>query len=127
VNGLPSTHPEVGWGGPGGYCYQKAYVEFFCSPASLKKLLEELPRHTNLSYHAMNAKGEEYTNNSAAGQGRVNAVTWGVFPGREIVQPTVVDSASFAAWKVRVRVRVARCGAGWCGAGRGVGWLLLGR
>lgn len=30
----------------------------------------------------------------------VNAVTWGVFPGREIVQPTVVDAASFAIWKV---------------------------
>ena len=29
-----------------------------------------------------------------------NAVTWGVFPGQEIVQPTVVDGASFMAWKV---------------------------
>ena len=28
-----------------------------------------------------------------------NAVTWGVFPGREIVQPTVVDPHSFRAWK----------------------------
>jgi methylenetetrahydrofolate reductase (NADPH) len=26
-------------------------------------------------------------------------VTWGVFPGREIIQPTIVDSDSFAAWK----------------------------
>ena len=24
-----------------------------------------------------------------------NAVTWGIFPGREIVQPTVVDPVSF--------------------------------
>jgi hypothetical protein len=31
---------------------------------------------------------------------RVNAVTWGVFPGREIVQPTVVDMVSFGIWKV---------------------------
>jgi methylenetetrahydrofolate reductase (NADPH) len=31
----------------------------------------------------------------------VNAVTWGVFPGREIVQPTVVDPTSFPAWKVQ--------------------------
>ncbi len=29
----------------------------------------------------------------------MNAVTWGVFPGREIVQPTVVDSESFYIWK----------------------------
>ena len=28
----------------------------------------------------------------------MTAVTWGVFPGREIVQPTVVDPASFGAW-----------------------------
>ena len=28
------------------------------------------------------------------------AVTWGVFPGAEIVQPTVVDPVSFDIWKV---------------------------
>lgn len=28
-----------------------------------------------------------------------NAVTWGVFPGKEIVQPTVVDPISFLSWK----------------------------
>ena len=27
------------------------------------------------------------------------AVTWGVFPGREIIQPTVVDPESFLVWK----------------------------
>lgn len=27
------------------------------------------------------------------------AVTWGVFPGREILQPTVVDPVSFKVWK----------------------------
>jgi len=31
--------------------------------------------------------------------GEPNAVTWGVFPGREIVQPTVVDPVSFRAWR----------------------------
>lgn len=29
-----------------------------------------------------------------------NAVTWGIFPGREIIQPTVVDPDSFMYWKV---------------------------
>lgn len=29
----------------------------------------------------------------------VNAVTWGVFPAKEIIQPTVVDPASFMIWK----------------------------
>jgi methylenetetrahydrofolate reductase (NADPH) len=28
-----------------------------------------------------------------------NAVTWGVFPGKEIIQPTVVDPISFLSWK----------------------------
>ena len=31
----------------------------------------------------------------------VNAVTWGVFPAKEVVQPTVVDPQSFTVWKVR--------------------------
>lgn len=30
-----------------------------------------------------------------------NAVTWGVFPGSEIIQPTVVDPVAFHFWKVR--------------------------
>lgn len=33
-----------------------------------------------------------------------NAVTWGIFPGREIVQPTVVDPVSFMYWKVSRRL-----------------------
>lgn len=28
------------------------------------------------------------------------AVTWGVFAGKEIIQPTVVDPVSFMIWKV---------------------------
>lgn len=27
-------------------------------------------------------------------------MTWGIFPGREIIQPTVVDPISFMFWKV---------------------------
>lgn len=27
-------------------------------------------------------------------------MTWGVFPGKEIVQPTIVEAVSFMAWKV---------------------------
>ena len=27
------------------------------------------------------------------------AVTWGVFPGKEVIQPTVVEEKSFLAWK----------------------------
>jgi len=29
----------------------------------------------------------------------VNAVTWGVFKGKEVIQPTVVDHEAFVIWK----------------------------
>uniref|UniRef100_A0A673U5S3 Methylenetetrahydrofolate reductase n=1 Tax=Suricata suricatta TaxID=37032 RepID=A0A673U5S3_SURSU len=41
-------------------------------------------------------KGENITN---APELQPNAVTWGIFPGREIIQPTVVDPISFMFWK----------------------------
>lgn len=31
----------------------------------------------------------------------VNAVTWAVFPGKEIVQSTIIEEVSFLSWKVR--------------------------
>lgn len=97
VNGASSSDPSVGWGGDDGYVFQKAYVEFFVAPELLAKLLAAIERdYPNLSYHALNAKGDEFRNTPLRS---VNAVTWGVFPGREIIQPTIVDSDSFAAWK----------------------------
>lgn len=33
-------------------------------------------------------------------EGAANTVTWGVFPGKEIVQPTIIEEVSFCAWKV---------------------------
>lgn len=32
--------------------------------------------------------------------GEANTVTWGIFPGKEIVQPTIIGKVSFCAWKV---------------------------
>ena len=32
------------------------------------------------------------------------AVTWGVFSGSEIIQPTVVDPVTFHLWKVRMEL-----------------------
>ena len=80
------------------FVFQKSYVEFFCSPESWKQLLSYLPKHPSVSYHAMNFEGAEFLNCKEE-RPRVNAVTWGVFPGREIIQPTVVDTESFTAWK----------------------------
>ena len=97
VNAARSDHPVHGWGGPGGYVFQKSYLEFFASPAKLTVLMDAIkasPRGQSLSFMAINARGESFANFSG-----VNAVTWGVFPGKEILQPTVVDSNTFLVWK----------------------------
>ncbi|KAI9910002.1 hypothetical protein PsorP6_010785 [Peronosclerospora sorghi] len=97
VNGVSSSDPSVGWGGDHGVVFQKAYVEFFVAPAKLTHLVTVMRRdYPQLSFHALNRRGDEHRNTPLHS---VTAVTWGVFPGAEIIQPTVVDSDSFAAWK----------------------------
>lgn len=44
----------------------------------------------------INKQGDLRTNTHSDGP---NAVTWGVFPGKEIIQPTIVEAVSFMAWK----------------------------
>jgi len=102
VNGALSTDLVYGWGPAGGVVYQKAYVEFFCSPAILKTLKEHFSKKKDVEWMAVSKKGDSQTsetNSGPAADPMVTAVTWGVFPGREIQQPTVVDAASFRAWK----------------------------
>ncbi|KAL8482647.1 hypothetical protein ACS0TY_025622 [Phlomoides rotata] len=96
VNGAKSDSPSVGWGGSGGYVYQKAYVEFFCSHSSLNALVDKCKAFPYLTYMAVNKEGKWISN---VNNTDVNAVTWGVFPAKEIIQPTVVDPASFMIWK----------------------------
>jgi methylenetetrahydrofolate reductase (NADPH) len=105
--------------------YQKAYIEFFCSPAHLDALEQAIRENKkafkSLVYHAVNARGDirasevstdigstspssrsssvQSSTNAASFKRSVCAVTWGVFPGREILQPTVVDTESFLVWK----------------------------
>eukprot|EP01114_Cavostelium_apophysatum_P016958 TRINITY_DN492_c0_g1_i1.p1 TRINITY_DN492_c0_g1~~TRINITY_DN492_c0_g1_i1.p1 ORF type:complete len:583 (-),score=137.66 TRINITY_DN492_c0_g1_i1:23-1771(-) len=95
VNGASSNDEKYGWGPKNGFVYQKAYVEFFVDVQNLRKILSVAERFPTLTYHAVNKNGESFTN---TGQG-ANAVTWGVFPGKEIVQPTVVEAVSFTVWK----------------------------
>ncbi|KAF8364142.1 mthf-1 [Pristionchus pacificus] len=98
VNGAPSTDPLVGWGKPGGYCYQKAYLECFISAENAASLLEFIDEHhPRINYHIVNKDGSMDRSNAEATT--PIAVTWGVFPGAEIAQPTVVDPISFRVWR----------------------------
>uniref|UniRef100_A0A7E4VGY0 methylenetetrahydrofolate reductase (NADPH) n=1 Tax=Panagrellus redivivus TaxID=6233 RepID=A0A7E4VGY0_PANRE len=97
VNSAPSSDPLVGWGKPGGYCYQKAYLEFFISKARAIKLKAVLEQYPQVNYHVINKDASIDWSNSDPTM--PIAVTWGVFPGCEIAQPTVVDPLSFRVWK----------------------------
>uniref|UniRef100_A0A8C9C2C9 Methylenetetrahydrofolate reductase n=1 Tax=Phocoena sinus TaxID=42100 RepID=A0A8C9C2C9_PHOSS len=97
INGKPSSDPVVGWGPGGGYVFQKAYLEFFTSRETVEALLQVLKKYElRVNYHIVDVKGDNITN---APELQPNAVTWGIFPGREIIQPTVVDPVSFMFWK----------------------------
>lgn len=90
MNGINSDSKD-GWGGQNGLLYQKAYLEFFCS----KDNFDKLKLDDNISYCAVNNNGDIITNCSNC----TIAVTWGVFPKKEIIQPTIVDYESFLIWK----------------------------
>ena len=96
VNAEPSETRDVGWGPKGGYVYQKAYIEFFCSPETAQYVFSLIKgdKYDQLTFMAANSAGDSEANHDG-----VTAVTWGVFPGKEIVQPTIVDTASFAEWR----------------------------
>ncbi|XP_068094851.1 methylenetetrahydrofolate reductase (NADPH) [Hyperolius riggenbachi] len=97
VNGKPSTDPIVGWGPSRGYVFQKAYLEFFTSSEMVTALIKVLKRYEpRVNYQIVNVHGKNITNSPDL---QPNAVTWGIFPGREIIQPTVVDPVSFMYWK----------------------------
>ncbi|KZT10171.1 methylenetetrahydrofolate reduct [Laetiporus sulphureus 93-53] len=96
VDGARSDDRIHGWGPSNGYVYQKAYLEFFVSPELLDALLPNIERDVNITYYVLNKRGDLRTNTHSDGP---NAVTWGVFPNKEIIQPTIVEAISFMAWK----------------------------
>jgi methylenetetrahydrofolate reductase (NADPH) len=90
VDGVKSSHPVHGWGPPNGYVYQKAYLELLVPPELFEKALPRIEAHPDLSYYAATKSGPLKTNASSEGP---NAVTWGVFPGKEIAQPLFVENS----------------------------------
>ncbi|KAI7822104.1 methylenetetrahydrofolate reductase-domain-containing protein [Kickxella alabastrina] len=102
IDGVASSDSLCGWGPRGGYVYQKAFVECFVPgelfPEFVSRLQSAAPRVT---YYAANDKGD-FVTNAATGEGvgeAVTAVTWGVFPGRAVVEPTLIDKMNFLAWR----------------------------
>ncbi|SPQ21820.1 0f2f300d-7324-4f58-9937-30f8bfa58d62 [Thermothielavioides terrestris] len=117
VNGLPSSDPTFGWGPENGFVFQKAFVEFFLPSEDWKALERKLTRPEMkdvVCFYATNAAGDYVSSDTAfprapaaarggaaAGEQQeasTNAVTWGVFPGKEIVTPTIIEEVSFRAW-----------------------------
>lgn len=94
INGEKSDHPMCGWGGVGGRVYQKAYIEFFTSFEKLNLLISESNSFPNLCLYAIDSAGVVYYSGSKG----VTALTWGVFPNREIQQPTIFDLTTFVVW-----------------------------
>lgn len=54
VNGAKSTDPVHGWGVPGGYVYQKAYLEFFTCRKNVEILKGLLTKYPQINYHIIN-------------------------------------------------------------------------
>ncbi|KAF8343930.1 MTHFR-domain-containing protein [Cantharellus anzutake] len=98
VDAARSDDLVFGWGPGEGYVFQKSFVEFFCTSTSLQSLTARVVRHGNgaITYYASNSSGGFISNAEA---GTRHAVTWGVFPGQEIAQPTVIEQESFLSWK----------------------------
>ncbi|KAL4942911.1 hypothetical protein BDV06DRAFT_191126 [Aspergillus oleicola] len=111
VNGVRSDDSIFGWGPPGeGFVFQKPFVEFFCPTADFTNTLKPLLTshgHEKLAWFATNAAGDfesslpAQTSDMEAiemNPNNVNAVTWGVFRGKEIITPTIIEEVSFRAW-----------------------------
>ncbi|KAH7313233.1 methylenetetrahydrofolate reductase-domain-containing protein [Rhizoctonia solani] len=102
VDGVPSSDPVVGWGPKDGRVFQKSFVEFFATEADLEKVAKATEDSGDgwVTFFAGNnevsVQDGFLTNIPDSGS---NAVTWGVFPGKEIAQPTIIDRDSFLAWK----------------------------
>ncbi|CUM67936.1 uncharacterized protein PRCAT00005649001 [Priceomyces carsonii] len=105
LNAVKSSDSVFGWGPKNGYIYQKQYLEFLCHQDLIPDLLQKISEYNNaqngsgcgnVTYYAVNKNGDLLTNTA---EDDINAVTWGVFPGEEILQPTIVEKTSFLAWK----------------------------
>jgi methylenetetrahydrofolate reductase (NADPH) len=96
INGVRSSDAVFGWGPKNGFVFQKAFVELFLPSTDWSTLHAKLTDPSiaeSVSWYAANDAGE-----FVSSSGATNAVTWGVFPGKEIITPTIIEEVSFRAW-----------------------------
>lgn len=99
ANSLPSSDKIFGWGPPDGHIFQKAFVEFFISGAKWKRIKPILNfSGPVISYYEGNDHADQKFSTNLH-PNSANAVTWGVFPNKEIVQSTILEEESFQAWR----------------------------
>ncbi|MCJ1354529.1 MAG: hypothetical protein MMC33_004518 [Icmadophila ericetorum] len=113
IDGLPSSDPTFGWGPKNGFVFQKAFVEFFVPATSWQTILRPhllKPGITEeVSWYATDPTGADFESSELLSQPHLsrrssqtktamNGVTWAVFPGKEIVTPTIIEEVSFRAW-----------------------------
>jgi methylenetetrahydrofolate reductase (NADPH) len=111
VNGVRSTDQVFGWGPRNGFVFQKAFVELFIPSSDWRILRQKLTEEEispSVSWYASNAAGDylssdtysslSISSSSTSGSSSTNAVTWGAFPGKEIITPTIIEEVSFRAW-----------------------------
>jgi methylenetetrahydrofolate reductase (NADPH) len=124
VDGVRSSDPILGWGPRGGFVFQKAFVEFWIPSRDWKQILRPFLERTDIaeevSWYASPCTSHDMDGNSNATtspptepgprvsatdtfassspSSAANSVTWGSFPGKEIVTPTIIEEISFRAW-----------------------------
>ncbi|KAI4147136.1 MAG: hypothetical protein LQ340_005682 [Diploschistes diacapsis] len=128
ADGVMSSDQVFGWGPKGGFVFQKAFVEFWIPEKDwrevLKPCLTKPGVKEKVSWYAaanpevktgsssfLGANGSlEVMQNgiahsvpqtafeSSSPASSVDSVTWGSFPGKEIVTPTIIEEMSFRAW-----------------------------
>ncbi|EAU88825.2 methylenetetrahydrofolate reductase [Coprinopsis cinerea okayama7 len=98
VDGISSSDETFGWGPRAGYVFQKGFVEFFCDFHDVEAIEQRIKQRGAgwVHYFMANNNGECRSNVPEDGR---NAVTWGVFPGQEIQQTTIIEKESFLTWK----------------------------
>lgn len=104
VDGVLSSDKIFGWGPCNGFVYQKAFIEIFVPKkewdevilVNLKKYFDTM----SITYYCGDNKGNVTSNLplSKDSHNIKNTITWGVFPQKEVLLPTIIDFESFKAW-----------------------------